>query len=241
MPAPANSERGAAGMDQRKTGHLSRQSIIRSRTAFFMVKLHIGPKASASISVARPMHPSTRRPPCRHLCAVGRDPTRRSAASLPRASTMRRSGRAGRRRASASRCGRSLPRPKSRPGRRPRRFWRVPPRFRTRLATASRPTATPPPVRAACSRLPIRAAASTSGSGPRSQSSPAPTATLQHWSARPEQVAEVFGDYYDLGISHFLIRGFDPLIDPIDYGRELIPLTRELVAKRQAIRGEAAE
>src|SRR6266567_938001 len=29
----------------------------------------------------------------------------------------------------------------------------------------------------------------------------------------PQQVAEVFGDYYDLGISHFLIRGFDPLID----------------------------
>ena len=29
----------------------------------------------------------------------------------------------------------------------------------------------------------------------------------------PEQVAEAFGDYYDLGISHFLIRGFDPLID----------------------------
>ncbi|MCJ9735607.1 alkanesulfonate monooxygenase, partial [Bradyrhizobium sp. PRIMUS42] len=57
----------------------------------------------------------------------------------------------------------------------------------------------------------------------------------------PEQVAEVFGDYYDLGIGHFLIRGFDPLIDAIEYGRELIPLTRELIAKRQAVRGEAAE
>lgn len=57
----------------------------------------------------------------------------------------------------------------------------------------------------------------------------------------PEQVAEVFGDYYDLGVSHFLIRGFDPLIDAIEYGRELIPLTREVIAKRQAVRGEAAE
>ncbi|MGV7213986.1 LLM class flavin-dependent oxidoreductase [Bradyrhizobium sp. UFLA05-112] len=57
----------------------------------------------------------------------------------------------------------------------------------------------------------------------------------------PEQVAEAFGDYYDLGISHFLIRGFDPLIDAIEYGRELIPLTRELIAKRQVARGEAAE
>jgi alkanesulfonate monooxygenase len=48
----------------------------------------------------------------------------------------------------------------------------------------------------------------------------------------PEQVAEVFADYYDLGVSHFLIRGFDPLIDAIDYGRELIPLTRQLIAAR---------
>ena len=57
----------------------------------------------------------------------------------------------------------------------------------------------------------------------------------------PEQVAEVFGDYYDLGISHFLIRGFDPLIDAIEYGRELIPLTRKLIAERGAARGVAAE
>jgi len=57
----------------------------------------------------------------------------------------------------------------------------------------------------------------------------------------PEQVAEVFGDYYDLGISHFLIRGFDPLIDAIEYGRELIPLTRRLVAERRARKGLAAE
>jgi alkanesulfonate monooxygenase len=57
----------------------------------------------------------------------------------------------------------------------------------------------------------------------------------------PEQVAEVFGDYYDLGISHFLIRGFDPLIDAIEYGRELIPLTRQLIAARGAARGVAAE
>jgi alkanesulfonate monooxygenase len=57
----------------------------------------------------------------------------------------------------------------------------------------------------------------------------------------PEQVAEVFGDYYDLGISRFLIRGFDPLIDTIEYGRELIPLTRKLIATRGAARGVAAE
>ncbi len=57
----------------------------------------------------------------------------------------------------------------------------------------------------------------------------------------PEQVAEVFGDYYDLGVSHFLIRGFDPLTDAIEYGRELIPLTRKLIAERRVAKGVAAE
>lgn len=49
----------------------------------------------------------------------------------------------------------------------------------------------------------------------------------------PEQVAEALVDYYDLGVTTFLIRGFDPLEDAIDYGRELIPLTRALVARRR--------
>jgi len=50
----------------------------------------------------------------------------------------------------------------------------------------------------------------------------------------PEQVADALLDYYDLGITTFLIRGFDPLEDAIDYGKKLIPLTRELIAQRQS-------
>jgi alkanesulfonate monooxygenase len=50
----------------------------------------------------------------------------------------------------------------------------------------------------------------------------------------PEQVATALLDYYDLGVTTFLIRGFDPLEDALDYGRELIPRTRELVAARAA-------
>lgn len=57
----------------------------------------------------------------------------------------------------------------------------------------------------------------------------------------PAQVAETLVDYYDLGIETFLIRGFDPLIDAIDYGRELIPETRRLIAERAASRARAAE
>ena len=99
----------------------------------------------------------------------------------------------------------------------------------------------PPPVRGGCWRWPSRGRGSTSGSGPKSQSSPARNSNTTALVGTPEQVAEVFGDYYDLGISRFLIRGFDPLIDAIDYGRELIPLTRQLIAGRSVARGVAAE
>ncbi len=50
----------------------------------------------------------------------------------------------------------------------------------------------------------------------------------------PDQVADAMLDYYDLGISTFLIRGFDPLVDAIQYGRELLPRVRELVAARNS-------
>ena len=50
----------------------------------------------------------------------------------------------------------------------------------------------------------------------------------------PEQVANALLKYYDIGISTFLIRGFDPLEDALDYGRELIPLVRQKVAEREA-------
>ena len=45
---------------------------------------------------------------------------------------------------------------------------------------------------------------------------------------------------YDLGVTTFLIRGFDPLEDALDYGRELIPRTRELVAQRAQAQRKAA-
>ena len=49
----------------------------------------------------------------------------------------------------------------------------------------------------------------------------------------PQQVADSLLAYYDLGCSAFIIRGFDPLADATDYGRELIPMLREGVARRQ--------
>jgi alkanesulfonate monooxygenase len=52
----------------------------------------------------------------------------------------------------------------------------------------------------------------------------------------PEQVAEALLDYFDLGVTTFLIRGFDPLEDATDYGRELIPLVHSRAAERHAAR-----
>lgn len=49
----------------------------------------------------------------------------------------------------------------------------------------------------------------------------------------PQQVADALLAYYDLGCSAFIIRGFDPLADAADYGKELIPLVREGVAQRR--------
>ena len=55
----------------------------------------------------------------------------------------------------------------------------------------------------------------------------------------PDQVADALLDYYDLGITTFLIRGFDPLDDVIAYGRDLLPRTKALIAARMAQRGPA--
>jgi alkanesulfonate monooxygenase len=50
----------------------------------------------------------------------------------------------------------------------------------------------------------------------------------------PEQVAESMLRYYDLGISKFILKGFDPIDDARDYGQRLLPLVREGAARRDA-------
>ncbi len=48
----------------------------------------------------------------------------------------------------------------------------------------------------------------------------------------PQAVAEAMVAYYDVGATSLLIRGYDPLPDAIEYGEELIPRVRALVAER---------
>jgi alkanesulfonate monooxygenase len=49
-----------------------------------------------------------------------------------------------------------------------------------------------------------------------------------------ETVARAILDYIDIGVTTILIRGYDPYEDAIDYGRELLPLVRAEVARRDA-------
>jgi alkanesulfonate monooxygenase len=50
----------------------------------------------------------------------------------------------------------------------------------------------------------------------------------------PETVAEAIADYAELGITAFLVRGYEPLQDAIDYGRELLPRARAAIDSRLA-------
>jgi alkanesulfonate monooxygenase len=51
----------------------------------------------------------------------------------------------------------------------------------------------------------------------------------------PEQVAEAMLRYCDLGITTLLLKGFDPLADVIEFGKELVPLVRQGVSARDAL------
>ncbi|GAB2706773.1 LLM class flavin-dependent oxidoreductase [Kitasatospora kifunensis] len=52
----------------------------------------------------------------------------------------------------------------------------------------------------------------------------------------PETVAQALLDYYDLGVDILSARGYHLLNDAIDFGRYVIPIVREEVAKRDAER-----
>ena len=51
----------------------------------------------------------------------------------------------------------------------------------------------------------------------------------------PDQVADALLDYHALGVTTFLIRGFDPLEDAIDYGARLIPTFKAKLAQRATV------
>ncbi|GAA2167193.1 alkanesulfonate monooxygenase [Humibacillus xanthopallidus] len=50
----------------------------------------------------------------------------------------------------------------------------------------------------------------------------------------PETIAAALLDYYDLGVRIFSARGYDLYDDAVDFGRHVIPLVRDEVARREA-------
>jgi alkanesulfonate monooxygenase len=50
----------------------------------------------------------------------------------------------------------------------------------------------------------------------------------------PETVAAALMDYYDLGVRILSARGYDLIGDAREFGREVIPLVRAEVARRDA-------
>jgi alkanesulfonate monooxygenase len=53
----------------------------------------------------------------------------------------------------------------------------------------------------------------------------------------PETVARALFEYYKLGATSLLVRGYDPLPDTAQYGEELIPRLRQLVAAHDKVNG----
>lgn len=49
----------------------------------------------------------------------------------------------------------------------------------------------------------------------------------------PDQIVASLLDYYDIGVTTFLSRGYDPYHDAVDYGRYIIPAVREAVRQRE--------
>lgn len=49
----------------------------------------------------------------------------------------------------------------------------------------------------------------------------------------PDQIIESLLDYYDIGVTTFLNRGYEPLYDALEYGRWIIPEVRAEVRRRE--------
>lgn len=56
----------------------------------------------------------------------------------------------------------------------------------------------------------------------------------------PDTIIAALLDYYDLGVTTFLNRGYEPLYDAIEYGRYIIQTVREEVRKRDEARARKA-
>lgn len=56
----------------------------------------------------------------------------------------------------------------------------------------------------------------------------------------PDTIVEALLDYYDIGVTTFLNRGYDPYYDAVEYGRWIIPAVRAEVKRREQAKKKAA-
>ncbi len=112
----------------------------------------------------------------------------------------------------------------------PTPHWSVP-RTRDRKASPHSVCSTPRP----------RASCTTGRSGPRRRRPPTRPATRPPWSAPGDTVAKALADYAELGVDTFLLRGYEPLQDSIDYGEQIIPQARAEIGRRAAARADTVQ
>jgi alkanesulfonate monooxygenase SsuD/methylene tetrahydromethanopterin reductase-like flavin-dependent oxidoreductase (luciferase family) len=86
----------------------------------------------------------------------------------------------------------------------------------------------------ACLPRPIRAIVTSARCGRRSRRRWARAGNTTALVGTAETVALALLDYYDIGVTTFLIRGFEPYDDAVDFGRELIPRVHEGVSRRES-------
>ena len=94
--------------------------------------------------------------------------------------------------------------------------------------------------RSDCSRSPSRASGSTPRCGRRRPRRPAAAGNSNALVGTPETVAQALLAYYDLGVRIVSARGYDLLDDAIDFGRYVIPIVKDEVAKRDRELGATA-
>ena len=188
-----------------------------------------------------------RRQARRHLRAVGRAAGRDQAADRLGQRRPPRTRAAPTPPASASASGRSSARPRNWPGSARTASSRPPRRTSPPSApsgapsrSASAATTRRTSARSGCSRPPPRASCTTGRCGRPLAAATGAGGNSTALVGTPETVAQAILDYVDIGVTTILIRGYDPYDDAIDYGRQLLPLVREEVARRDAEQAAAA-
>ena len=82
---------------------------------------------------------------------------------------------------------------------------------------------------------PSGASCTTARCGPRRRRASGAAGNSTALVGTPRPSPQALLDYVDIGATTLLMRGYDPLDDVVDYGRRLLPLVREELARRERV------